>query len=119
MDASLIRAFAIAVATPGGQAMVLGSDNKAAGWCSVETAVTSGASFAVAVRKGVLAIDADSLELGVAAEGLAAELTQIGILPVVLASGRPGHRHVFARLGPRLLDHFASMARARGLDVRQ
>jgi hypothetical protein len=45
----LVLAFAKKMVKPGGQALVIGSDNSAKGWVSLEEAVQSGESFAVAL----------------------------------------------------------------------
>ena len=87
-------------------------------WASdLAEAVRSGRPFAARVRDGFLATDADSAELGHRTRQLFEELRRAGTFPVLVASGREGHRHLFVWLGPRL-DAWAARARELGLDVR-
>lgn len=70
------------------------------------------ATLAVEVADDVLALDADTLAGAEAIRMLAAELRSAGLRPVVVASGQPGHLHLFARLPDRgTRDAFAERAR--------
>jgi hypothetical protein len=114
-----VEAFARAIVRPGGNALLLRPDNSRDRWVSIREAVHSGRAFTVEVDQDILAIDADSEELGRAAEALAADLRAAGHHPVLLASGQPGRRHVFVRISdPDVLANFRSRATSQGLDVR-
>jgi len=116
----VIQAFAEAVARPGGNAMLIDADNRGEEWVPIPNAVQSGRAFFVDVRTDILATDADQPELAEATEQLAAELREAAIIPVIVASGRPGNRHLFASVGdPGLRGRFAARARELGLDVRR
>ena len=57
------------------------------------------ATYAVEVAGDVLALDADSLQQSAwLREALAPELRALGFNPVLVASGRPDHLHLFCRL---------------------
>lgn len=115
-----IEALAKAVIRPGSRVFLLNADNTADAWVSLDTAVSSGRAFVIEVDVDVLAVDADSAESGAAAERLAQEMQRAELAPVVMASGRPGHRHVICRiLDPDLRQLFADRARAASLDVRK
>ena len=87
-----------------------------------------GPAFVVVPKPGVLTVDLDTSgrsdeDAAAAAEALEelrGAIARTGVGAVVVASGRPGHRHLFANLGQ---DHRAARAvgewcRSRGLDVR-
>lgn len=87
----------------------------------------AGRSFAVVPSSDILAIDCDAagdpsttharLE---ALDRVRAALEAAGCTPVLIASGRPGHRHLFARVGisPRHRSALERWCRHVGLDVR-
>ena len=122
-----LYAFTTAIVRPGGNAVLINPDNSKLRWVSIETAATARMAFAVEVAPEILAVDADSPALGLRAQGdLARSLIETGITPVIVASGRPGHRHVFARISdPTLLLRIKARARSahyaegsKRLDVR-
>ena len=123
----VLHAFATAIVRPGGNALLINPDNSKLRWVSIETAATARMAFAVEVAPEILAVDADSPALGLRAEGdLASSLIETGFTPVIVASGRPGHRHVFARISdPALLLRIKAQVRSeryaegrKRLDVR-
>jgi hypothetical protein len=105
---------------PDGNALLLAEDNEGERWCPTDEAVISQRAFAVEVAPCTLAIDSDN-------PGLRAELTQMaeqcrsaGLVPVVVASGQPGHLHLFARVSnPQLQHRLSDETRRLGLDVRR
>jgi hypothetical protein len=108
------------VIRPGGNALRIDEGNHGLGWQPLEEAVASGQAFAVEVDPAILAIDADGKEMGRIARSFADSLPRRGIEPVLLASGRPGHRHIFARIPDRTtLQGVRDAAKAAGLDVRR
>jgi hypothetical protein len=113
--------LAWAVARPGSRALLIAPNNESLGWVAVEEAVAGGRSFAVNVDEDMLALDADDEAKGrFVEEILAPEISSKGISPVVIASGRPGHRHLFARIEDRRLKReLADRAQERGIDVRR
>lgn len=115
-----VLSIARAIVRPGGKAMIITAGNRSGGWLTLERAVASGAAFAVEVADDVLALDADNSDRGREAEALARRIANDGYAPVIVASGRPGHRHAFVRVD----DHaararYAAEARVAGIDVRQ
>lgn len=116
----LQHAFAQAVARPGGQALLLKTNNKADRWVPLATAVNSGRAFAVEVDSEILAVDADDAGLRAEMFRLRAECQRSGCMPVMVNSGQPGRLHLFARVGDRELhSRLAAAAKRRGMDVRQ
>jgi hypothetical protein len=117
-----VLAFAKAVAVPGtGRlAMYIDSDNRNAGWATLSEAVASGRAFCVPVAPDVLAVDCDDPDLEYRVQALADRLRRDGLAPVLLASGHPGHLHLFCRIyDPALLKRYRDhQAHVRGLDVR-
>lgn len=82
---------------------VIRSDHTAADWTSVSEAVAAGASFTGPVKPGIVALDVDSETLHIPpyevpsyTEKIVRTLKCAGLVPVVVQSGRAGHRHVFA-----------------------
>lgn len=108
----------------GSRGLLLGSGNEGLGWKSIDELVEQGVPFAVEVRDGVFAVDCDldhngfQRELHFAALLRGFESARVPF--VVAASGRPGHRHLLARLntGPDY-DGLVDWTRAGGLDVRK
>jgi hypothetical protein len=120
LDDQLVKNFAHAVVRPGGKALLIAPSNRADGWVSIDDAVAAHTSFAVEVAEEVLALDIDRSELTKHAERLIAQLEGTGSTPIVIASGQPGHHHVFARLNDAALHRaVATAARAVRIDVRR
>jgi DNA-binding MarR family transcriptional regulator len=120
-DASLRAALARAVAPPRRQVrgLVVEAGNTALGWRGLDELIADDACFAVELDPCVVALDADTLAAGRAVSDLAARLGRSGITAVVLASGAPGHRHLFARINDHGLRHdIKARARRAGVDVR-
>ena len=90
------RAFAAAVLDGASPALLIDADNNNAGWVSVDD--IDGRCAAGRVAEFVVAAD---LDCPVSSERFAEELGQLaadrGMVAVVLASGREGHRHVWIR----------------------
>lgn len=117
---SVVEAFATGVSGPGARALLIDGDNRGAGWVPISRAASSGSAFAVDVAADVLALDADDPRRGAAAASMIPALVSDGLRPVVIASGRAGHRHVFARVSdPALHARWAARARKLRLDVRR
>jgi hypothetical protein len=116
----VIAALALAVAEPGRHALLIDRNNDAVGWLSLPHAVSSGRCFTVKVAKDILALDADSVEKGRFVEEKARILLEAQGFPcVVVASGRDGHRHLFALIPEASQkETWASLFRKDGLDVR-
>ncbi|MEI5672626.1 MULTISPECIES: hypothetical protein [unclassified Nocardioides] len=98
-EAEWAQAFAAAIVKPGGSALLIDEDNRAAGdWVSVEAAVESGQAFAVEPCDHMLAVDidepADRLWAGRTREALGPRGCQF----VTVESGREGHRHLWVLL---------------------
>lgn len=132
LDESARLAFALAVVRPGGHALLIAADHRRArdvhrsGWAPVREAVIGVSSrrlgtartYAVEPRADMLALDCDGPGAD-AVRRIAHELGMAGIVPVVIASGKEGHSHLFARVSDLALRHrLAEEARAAGLDVR-
>lgn len=113
--------LARAIARPGTNALLIGPKNESQGRVALPKAVASGRAFAVDVTDDILALDADDETKGrFVEEILAPELSGKGICPVVIASGQPGHRHLFARIEDgRLKEEFAGRAREQKIDERR
>jgi DNA-binding MarR family transcriptional regulator len=100
--------------------LVVDAGNLSLGWRPLDELVAEDACFAIEVDTTVVALDADTPDAASALEPLARRLARHGVTAVVVASGTPGHRHLFARVQDHGLRHDV-MARARraGLDVRR
>lgn len=115
-----VEELATAVSRPGGNALLITPDNQSGGWTSIREAARSGRSFAVDVAPTVLAVDQDDPDAWPDLERLKQHLEELGIEPVVVASGRPGHHHLFARLGAEeSVSELARRAKELSLDVRR
>ena len=113
---SQVLALARAIAEPGPSAMLITTENaKRGAWLSVDDAASTGESFAVRVTEDTVAIDADNPELVGALDDLSHALP---VPTVLIASGRPGHRHLFAA-GGRQHVRVKARAAAFGFAVRQ
>ncbi len=110
--------LALAIAAPGSQAMYLDADNACAGWAPIPEAAASGRPYCVEVADGLLPIDADRPDAEAVLAPLVREARAAGATPVLVASGRPGHRHLLVRLPRADRRRLALRARALGLDVR-
>jgi hypothetical protein len=96
----LVRLLAGVLLDPKTRARFLEADNRAVfgpdGWASPATAVGSGRAWFGYVAGDVLAWDLDDMVTAAAGEVLADELAGEGVPFVLAASGRPGHRHLWA-----------------------
>lgn len=127
--ASELRLSLARAVTGTGRGFAVGPDNTAGAWAPLEALVDGAGAFAVVPRPGLLVVDLDleGLDQASAAGRLAvfdrlhAALVAVGVAPVVVASGRAGHRHLFASLGPAAPARRAELEawlRAHGLDPR-
>ena len=120
LPTTLRKAFAVAVAKPGMPAVLFDAENRRTGCADLESAVAGGRPFTVQLREEIFAVDHDAPQRQEHVDALLAELRGEGALPVVLASGRPGHAHLFARIHDRApRERYAAMAKLRGLEVRR
>jgi DNA-binding transcriptional ArsR family regulator len=91
--------LASAVAEPGTKALLIAADNTSAGWVPIDEAVASGQAFAVVPRDGLVCLDFDPSSMtqraAVRARAAFDAFTSEHPECVVVASGRPGHRHAF------------------------
>lgn len=116
------RALLARAVSAAGRGLLIRADNAGAGWRPVSQLVADDVCFAVQVDAAVLAVDCD--QPGTAADRsldqLQAALVRLGADPVVVASGRPGHRHLFVRLDddPPAREALDEWLRRCGLDVR-
>ena len=109
----LVEAFALAVVRHNGRALLIDSSNRGLGWVPIAEAVSH--CFAVEPAPDVLPGDFDHFDGEDRATALASDLAACGLHAVVVASGRPGHTHLFARIADAaLLDRFKMRARALG-----
>lgn len=111
-------ALALAVAAPGSDAMLIDADNCCAGWAPVPEAAASGRPYCVVPDAGLLVIDGDQADAADRLAPIAAAIRSRGVEPVLVASGREGHRHLLARLPRGDRRELGARARAAGLDVR-
>jgi DNA-binding Lrp family transcriptional regulator len=89
------------VAAPGYPAMILNENNEVVDHVPLDEAVASGKAFVITLRNHIAAYEFDE-----DADDVIVALTDIvqaaGGRPVVVASGRPGHRHFFASVRPEV-----------------
>ncbi|MBA2773675.1 MAG: hypothetical protein H0U36_06475 [Nocardioidaceae bacterium] len=97
---------------------VLDADSVAAGQLPVTDAVRDGVCFYVLARPGMLVGDFDRADATDAAQELTAFLRRFEFLPVLVASGQSGHRHVFCKVPAHLWPRARSRAHQLGADVR-
>ena len=120
VDASTVEAFARAIVKPGGDALLIDSDNESLGL--VEIAETQGRVFAVDVAEDIFAVDFDGASMHVIHD-LRTELAAWNIHHIFLESGRDGHYHVFARVSDpnrlRELQCRWGSRRKEGVDIRR
>lgn len=101
-----------------GDALLIDHNNVSIGRARVEDAVSSGRCFTMDVRDGILAADGDSADAADRVANLRRELEGRGYSVVVLRSGQPGRRHLFAAVQDPDLEYFEGRARKLGLDPR-
>lgn len=103
-----------------GRALQIGEDNDSGRWMPIRDAATAGLCAAVELRPSVLAVDADRPEHHHVIGHMASALEGEGFRPVVVASGRPGHAHLFCLI-PDSGTHrrFSGNAAVLGFDVRR
>ena len=112
-------ALAAAVAAPyASYAIVLNQDGLPVGRLPVAEAVCDGVCFFVQVRQDMLVADFDRPDDAPPAEQLCTFLRQEGLLPVLVASGQPGHRHVFCKVPEDRWDAARRLAKVLRADVR-
>lgn len=97
---SLARAFAGAIAKPGGNAMLITEAGRKDRWAPIDEAVESGRAFLVEPRQGVIALDLDTAQDWAWAERARDALEESGCRFVLTASGRPGHGHMWVIAPP-------------------
>ena len=120
----LARRFAQAVAALGQKALLIDRANQGIGLVGLASGLNAletgqAAALAVYLRPEILAGDYDQPEQAGDAVTLAGELRAEGLQPVLVASGQPGHRHLFVRVDDveqRAL--VRSRLKASGADVR-
>ena len=114
--------LAAAVLKPGERVAFLTADNRRAEYTELRRAVTAGRAYMGQVDDDVLAVDCDPSDRPETALDLQPVLDALrgrGIEPVVTASGRPGHQHLFARVPDAdLRCALADLATRTGLGVR-
>lgn len=97
---NLARAFAGAIAKPGGNAMLITEAGRKDRWVPIDEAVDSGRAFLVEPRQGVIALDIDTAQDWAWAERARDALEESGCRFVLTASGRPGHGHMWVIAPP-------------------
>ena len=95
--AALPRAFALKT-TKEPYRLLDGDNHPCSGYRSLEQALASGQTFMGTVADDILAIDADTTPAVAALAHLADRLKSAGLDPILVASGRPDHQHLFARI---------------------
>lgn len=101
------------------RAIVISEDNTAAGWAAVEDSLTHDRCFAVVPRRDIVALDADSPGAVATLDHIVAVLRLRHVEAVLLASGGPDRRHLFARVtDPQLREQVCELATRGGVDVR-
>jgi len=103
--------LALLVAHPDRDALLLTASNEPDGWVPVHRAATSGRAYAIQVAFDMFAVDDDAHSA--ALDVLVAEIRATAARPVLVASGREGHRHLFAR--DALRQRWIARARELGL----
>lgn len=82
--------------------MPIDEENRRAGdWLSIDDAVREDLCFVVELAEDIVALDIDSAEFTEATLRLASALTDHGLKPVRLASGRAGHEHLIVKVSAR------------------
>jgi DNA-binding MarR family transcriptional regulator len=99
---------------------IVPADNKRLGrWVGIEDAVGQDLCFAVYVRGDILALDCDGPDGVEPLWQIYEHLVDVGVQPVVLASGQPGRLHLFAWVPhDRFRQWLVDTSAKPGLDVR-
>jgi hypothetical protein len=119
LDQKIRLALTKVVARPQSPARYLSPDNRGDEAVSLSDAVTSGRAFFVKVAEEILALDADRPEGLSTLAVFDGRLKEVGLSPVVVASGRPGHGHLFVRFRDCLDQRrWREEARLAGFDIR-
>jgi len=117
--ADVVMSLARLVAEPGTRAWELLPDNTSGRHLPLRTAVDEAVAFFVVLADDILAADFDKADATKAADVLAMALRLRGLTPVVLASGQPGRRHVFARVHREdWMEELKDFAKELGGDAR-
>ncbi len=120
--------LAVAVAEPRSRAMYISADNGDASpgdWPTVAEAARSGRSFAVRPHASIVTVDSDTADEWMRDGQLGpllqfnARLKELGLLPVIWKSGRPGHHGLVARVeDPSLRARVIEIGRDLRLQLR-
>lgn len=124
IDRERLLALALAVGKPGPTAMLIGDAND-----PVRTRISIEQAIDIALRDGfapvitpdddVIPIDGDNPSRQAVLDVWVARARELGVKPVVIASGRPGHQHVWARVEDAgLRARLTSVGRDLGLSMR-
>ena len=112
-------ALAAAVARPDTSIVtVLNADGLSVDRLPISVAVRTGVCFYVMARPGMLCADFDRADDAPRARRLCGYLEDLRLLPVLVASGQPGHRHVVCKVPEQLWKPTGAVARRLGADVR-
>lgn len=114
----MVDSFAVAVARPDRAAFVIDADNDNNGEVAVSAAayLRDRPAFVVDLRHGILAWELDDAHDASAGLSFAAVVEERGHAPVIVASGRPGHIHVFVRVVDASdRERVCALARSAGL----
>ena len=107
------------IAEIGSRARLLLADHTAGRWCTIEEAITSRRSFMVRPRDDLLVLDGDDSDSIDRLLRLVEKLRNLGLHPVVTASGTVGHGHLILVVrDDDLLTELRRAGRAEGFDVR-
>jgi hypothetical protein len=118
-DLELVKAFASMIGKPGGNALLIDEHNRRGAWVPIDE-LRNGLTFAIEVANNLLAIDFDGPARRPHLDSLFEELRSDGLRPILVNSGRPGHVHLFCRIGdPSLWDRYRLQAKARGFETRK
>ena len=97
----------------------LTEDNDKDDYTDIETAVHEGVAYVITVAEEFLVLDVDSRDQHAALEAIRQMLIEWGVQPVVVASGAPGHRHLFAWVDSTPHRRYLrELARRAGIDTR-
>lgn len=111
-DETVRLLVASAVATPHSVGL-LDPRNNLLGRAPLEVAVREDRAFFVSVRNDILALDFDSATAAQEAEQAYVRLLRAGYAPVLCASGRADHRHLFCSVPPRFREQVLDQLRLR------
>lgn len=114
-----VSEFADVIGKTGGKAMPIGPGNRMDGWVPVGEAIATGQCFAVDVAPEIVACDFDLGDLTQVDDCVGA-LKELGLNPVICASGGANRRHIFVRCESAEIQALVrSMAKGFGADVRK